>query len=69
MTQHLNWTVPSTTPGSKSEYQRIENKWLSYVDSLNVSPVDLDLAIWKLYANRDATEYNRIMGLKIPQSV
>lgn len=62
MTQYLGWTVPSTTPGSKSDYQKIENKWLKYIDSINVNPVEFDLAIWKMYANRDNSEYDKIMG-------
>jgi len=62
MTQYLGWTVPSTTPGSKSEYQRIESNWLKYVDSLNVNPAELDLAIWKIYANRDDLDYKRLIS-------
>lgn len=62
MTQYLGWTVPSTTPGNKSEYQRIETKWLQYVDTLNINPAELDLAIWKIYANRDDSDYKRLIS-------
>lgn len=62
MAQYLGWKVPSTTPGSKTEYQRLESDWLKYVDSLNVNPVEFDLAIWKMYANRDDSDYKRLVS-------
>jgi len=60
MSQYLGLTVPSTTPGSKSEYSRIESEWLKFVDTTGVNPAELDLAVWKIYANRDDSDYRRL---------
>jgi thermostable 8-oxoguanine DNA glycosylase len=60
MNQYMGITVPSTTPGSQREYTRLEKLYLDHVDSLGVNPAELDLAIWKIYANRDDTEYKRL---------
>lgn len=62
MNQYLGLQVPSATPGSRSEYTRIEREWLKYVDTTGINPADLDLAIWKIYANRDDSEYRRLVG-------
>lgn len=60
MNQYMGLIVPSTTPGSQREYTRLENLYLDHVDSLGVNPAELDLAIWKIYANRDDSEYKRL---------
>jgi thermostable 8-oxoguanine DNA glycosylase len=62
MSQYLNLTVPTTTPGSKKEYSRLEEEWLKYVDKVGVNPAELDLAVWKIYANRDDSDYKRLVG-------
>lgn len=60
MNQYMGVDVPSTTPGSQREYSRLEKLYLDHVDSLGVNPAELDLAIWKIYANRDDSEYKRL---------
>jgi thermostable 8-oxoguanine DNA glycosylase len=63
MSQHLGWDVPTNTPSNKKEYLQIESRWLSYVDSMNLNSAALDLAIWKMYANRDDSEYRVLTGV------
>lgn len=67
MRQYLGLQVPLSTPGNKREYARLEREWLKYVDSTGVNAAELDLAIWKIYANKDDSEYQRLV--KIPQTV
>lgn len=67
MNQYMGITVPSTTPGSQREYTRLEKLYLDHVDSLGVNPAELDLAIWKIYANRDDTEYKRLTNSSTPK--
>ena len=62
MAQYLGWKVPHATLSSKSAYKQIENDWLSHVDNLNVNPAELDLAIWKIYANRDDSDYKKLVA-------
>lgn len=62
MSEYLGWKVPTSTPSSKSVYKRIENDWIVYVDNLNVNHAEFDLAIWKIYANRDTSDYKKLIG-------
>lgn len=67
MNQYMGIDVPSTTPGSQREYSRLEKLYLDHVDSLGVNPAELDLAIWKIYANRDDSEYKRLTNSSMPK--
>jgi len=69
MSQHLGVQAPSTTPSSKKEYERLENTYLTYADKIGVNAAELDLAIWKMYANRDDTDFLRLTNSSNPQTV
>ena len=60
--QYLKINAPSATPSNKKEYARLESAWLKYVDSLGVKSVDLDLAVWKMYSNRDDSDYQMLLN-------
>ena len=60
MNQHMGLKVPTTTPGNPREYHRLEELYLTHADALNIKPAELDLAIWKMYSNRDDSEYKRL---------
>jgi thermostable 8-oxoguanine DNA glycosylase len=57
--------IPTSTPGSKKEYNRLEKIYLDYADEIGVDSAELDLAIWKIYANKDRTDFERLT--KVPQ--
>jgi len=59
--------IPATTPGNKKEYSRLEKLYLDYVDRVGVNPAELDLAIWKIYANKDSSDFDRLT--KTPQNI
>lgn len=62
MNQQLKIKAPNSTPSNKKEYLRLEADWLKYADSLGVKSAELDLAVWKLYANNDDTSYKALVG-------
>lgn len=61
MKQYLGLSVPSSTPSNQKEYLRLESEWLKYVDSTGVNAAELDLAVWKIYANQDDSDYHRLI--------
>lgn len=62
LNQHLHINAPSATPTNKREYKRLELEWLKYVDSIGVKSSDLDLAVWKMYSNRDDSEFQSLVN-------
>jgi thermostable 8-oxoguanine DNA glycosylase len=49
-----------TTPNG-SEYARLEKKYLSLVDHLNINPAEFDLAIWKSYSQSDSKHFEEFI--------
>jgi len=47
----LGYDVPNSTPGSSRLYKRIENQLLKLMDKTNRTPAEMDLLIWRVYAN------------------
>jgi thermostable 8-oxoguanine DNA glycosylase len=60
------YNIPASTPGNKKEYARLEKLYLDYVDEVGANPAELDLAIWKIYARNDSSDFDRLT--KIPQT-
>lgn len=42
--------APISTPSSKKKYLELEKKFIEIADSLEVTPAELDLAIWNQYS-------------------
>jgi thermostable 8-oxoguanine DNA glycosylase len=53
--------IPATTPGNRKEYSRLENIYLDYADSIGANPAKLDLAIWKMYSNKDNSDFESLL--------